>query len=152
MSRDTRIISVPTALSERVAYSWRCKRKRRRRREKEEGEGGGGRRRRRRGKEEEEEGEEGITHTHQEQSTVTIMCTTQLGKPDVNHYNSMYNGLLTGRIHTHPQGCTHVYMLLEALIPLSHTYCQPKTLPNSIYYTVHHVRYILHHPNLHPCH
>ena len=112
---------------------------RRRREKEEEGEGGGGRRRRRRGKEEEKEGEEGITHTHQEQSTVTIMCTTQLGKPDVNHYNSMYNGLLTGRIHTHPQGCTHVYMLLEALIPLSHTYCQPKTLPTV--YTTQHTTY-----------
>ena len=151
MSRDTRIISVPTALSERVAYSWRCKRKRRRRREKEEGEGGGGRRRRRRGKEEEEEGEEGITHTHQEQSTVTIMCTTQLGKPDVNHYNSMYNGLLTGRIHTHPQDYTCIHVTRSSHTTISYLLPAQNTT-NSIYYTAHHVRYILHHPNLHPCH
>ena len=37
ISRDTRIINVPTALSERVAYSWRWKEE-----GKGEGEGGGG--------------------------------------------------------------------------------------------------------------
>ena len=76
------------------------------------------------------------------------MCTTQLGKGCrslmMNHYNSMYNGLLIGGIHTHLHDYTqHVYILLEAHIQLSHTYCQPKTVLNRIphstpqYTTVH---------------
>ena len=105
ISRDTRIINVPTALSERVAYLWRWKEEGKgegeggggRRREKVEGEGGGGMRR-----EKEEVGERGLrerigkgeeggkeregrTQTHQEKSTVTIVCTTQLRNPHDEH-------------------------------------------------------------------
>jgi len=74
-SRDTRIINVPTALSERVAYSWRGK---------EEGREEWGEKNGERGKEEEEE-KEGRINTHVRNNPLSLLCAPHNWEKDVDH-------------------------------------------------------------------